>query len=273
MKLSEADSDLFFKLMWRLQIHVNRKRGLIPGVGSVEEYAKLPQSEVAKVRNALWDDPGQIDAYIAENPDGLPAEELAIVGKWKRFVSGAFYITRFLKKHTVFLSEGGKVYAVLSLREPLEDMLFGHPPPVMVRTVLLPFKGKIVYDGFLSTYNITFGGGIRRRMNETYRTAWERGLIVESLEPDEGPRPVRSRPEKPCRDWRPVLEDLVERAARLKGGPALQRAAFGVLQASAQLARDAAQEPVDPLALRQAEHRLRRAISRWRRTVERVTDS
>ncbi len=47
MKVSEADSDLFFKLMWRLQFHVNRKRALIPGIHSVEAYAALPRTEAA----------------------------------------------------------------------------------------------------------------------------------------------------------------------------------------------------------------------------------
>ena len=82
MKLSDADGALFFKLMWRLQLHVNRKRALLPGVRSVEEYAALPQNDVTKVRNALWGDLSLIDSYVAENPDNLPAEELAIVEKW-----------------------------------------------------------------------------------------------------------------------------------------------------------------------------------------------
>ena len=66
MKLSEAHSDLFFKLMWRLQLHVNRKRALIPGVHSVEEYTALPQTEAVKVRDVLWEDPGLIEAYVAD---------------------------------------------------------------------------------------------------------------------------------------------------------------------------------------------------------------
>ncbi len=45
MKLSEADSDLFFKLMWRLLLHVNRKGGLIPGVHSVETDRSLRRRE------------------------------------------------------------------------------------------------------------------------------------------------------------------------------------------------------------------------------------
>lgn len=108
MKLSTVDTDLFFKLMWSLQFYVNRQRRILPDVDSVEAYVDLPGSEKYEVRNALWENPKLIDAYVAKNPDGLPAEELEIVGKWKRFVSGTFYIFRFLKKHTIFIGEDSK---------------------------------------------------------------------------------------------------------------------------------------------------------------------
>lgn len=48
-------------------------------------------------------------------------------------------------------------------------------------TVLLPFKDRIVYDGLLSGYNISFGGGIKRMLNDSYRRAKERQGIVTSL--------------------------------------------------------------------------------------------
>ena len=49
----------------------------------------------------------------------------------------------------MLISEDNKVYAVLALSDPLEDMVLGLRPPILVNAVLLPFKGKIVYDGIL----------------------------------------------------------------------------------------------------------------------------
>ena len=271
MKLSESDADLFFELMRRLQLFVNRERGLFPGVDSVEAYSGLSQDEKAKVRNAVWEDPGLIDAYVAGNPDGLPAKELAIVEKWKRFVSGTFFITRFLKKHAVFISEHHEVYAVLALHDPLEDVLFGRRPPIIVKTVLLPFEGRIVYDGILALYNIHIGGGIRGELNEAYMRARQQGRIVETLEPEDAPGPARrAKDRKPGRDWRSEVDDLVEKAARMKGGPAPQSAAFGLLRASANLARVAVHEPEDPLALRKPEQQVRRALTRLQRAMDRA---
>lgn len=56
--------------------------------------------------------------------------------------------------------------------------------PVNVEAVLLPFKGKIIYDGLLLGYNIAFGGGIRSRFTQIYLTAKYKQRIVTSLEPD-----------------------------------------------------------------------------------------
>jgi hypothetical protein len=52
---------------------------------------------------------------------------------------------------------------------------------VFTETVLLPFKDTIIYDGLLNSYNISFGPGYRRDLNETYKEAKQRIGIVTSL--------------------------------------------------------------------------------------------
>ena len=78
-------------------------------------------------------------------------------------MAGQFYVFRELKKYTVFLSTTNPAiaYGVLALSQPFEDLI-GPYLPVLTQTVLLPFKDKIVYDGLMSSYNISFGPGIRR---------------------------------------------------------------------------------------------------------------
>ena len=68
---------------------------------------------------------------------------------------------RYLSKYTVFFSCMGapkKAYGVLGLADPPEKII-GPYLPRLITTVLLPFKGKIIYDGLLVVHNISFGGG------------------------------------------------------------------------------------------------------------------
>lgn len=268
MQLSTTDADLFFKLMWRLQFYVNQQHQILSDVESVEEYVALLMEDKAQARSALWENPGLIDAYVAENPDDLPAEELAIIRKWKRFVAGTFQIFRFLKKHTIFIGEKSQVYGVLGLYDSLQDVFWGRKPPIMVQAVLLPFKGRIVYDGMMSGYNIYFGGGIRSGLKEEYMTAKQNNRIITTLEPELA-KPAR-KPKKPAKDWRPEVDDLVKQTEKIKGGPAVQSSAFSLLRASAKLAQVTAHSPDDLHELWNLERRVRTALSRFQTALSRA---
>jgi len=130
--------------MWGLQFFVSRQRQLLPEARSLEEYTTLPSERKIIVRDALWENPDLIDAYVEKNPEGLRAEDLSIICKWKGFISGRFTIFRYLKDYTIFMGNS-RVYGVLGLYDPLEEVFSSRPMPLLVDAVLLPFKGKRVY--------------------------------------------------------------------------------------------------------------------------------
>jgi hypothetical protein len=144
----------------------------------------LAIDERLKLRDALVANMDLIDAFVAENPFKLTEDELEVVRSWNDLVAGEFYVYRCLKKYTVFLTTREPViaYGVLSLTDPLEDLV-GHRLPHLCKAVLLPFKGRIVYDGMLAGYNVHFGSGIRRRLKESYDDAKERQGIITALPP------------------------------------------------------------------------------------------
>src|SRR5262249_44567264 len=134
------------------------------------------------------------DAFAADNPFGFDESDLEIVRSWKHLVAGTFYAYRPLQKDMVFLSstEPGVAYGGLALPDPFERVL-GPYLPRLIKTILLPFKGRIVYDGLVQSYNIGFGPGYRRGFNESYKQAKERFGIVTSLPMrEEKPRPPRT---------------------------------------------------------------------------------
>ena len=189
MQLSLEDVDLFFRLHRSLMFFVNQKLKVIDEeVATPEKYSGLPPETRLKVHQALLDHRELIDAFADENPFHFDEADLEIVRSWKHLVSGTFYAFRQLRPYMVFLSTTEPVvaYGVVALFDPFVEVI-GPYLPRMIKTTLLPFKGRIVYDGLVSGYNITFGAGIRRRLNEEYKEAKEGSGIVTTLPP---PAPV-----------------------------------------------------------------------------------
>ncbi len=186
MKLSQADVQLFYKLNPALLFYVNQQLHVIEDVSTVDEFMdsfrELPMEKNVEIRNAVYEDIDTIDAFVNSNPFRFSHEELEIILSWKNVVRGTFQLFRYLKKYAIFLDDSSpmKAYGVVALIDSFEDIL-GSALPIMLQAVLLPFKGQIVYDGFLLPYRIYFGGGIRRGLNAEYQEAKSRYGIITSL--------------------------------------------------------------------------------------------
>jgi hypothetical protein len=230
MTLPSEDGKLFFELMWKLQYYVNQKRGFHKNVASREEYANLPAEKKLKARDELWKNTELIEAYVQENPDMLPIEELEIIQKWRGFIKSSFFILRHLKKGSIFISKDDQVYAVHGILDPLDEVMLSSALPTMVEAVLLPFKGQIVYDGLLSGYRIHFGSGIRSNLNHTYTVAKNKNRIITTLEPDPAPTTT-----KPKRNITPQLKEASTVLAKLKSDSPLQNSALALTRASLEL--------------------------------------
>ena len=220
MLLEPHDVDLFFRLHRALMFFVNQRLKVIPDTrASPEEFAALPPGVRLKVRDGLSANPDLIESFAAENPARLSDDELDIVRSWRHLVAGRFYVFRELKKYTVFLSTDNRpvAYGALALSQLFEDLI-GPYLPVLTQTVLLPFKDKIVYDGLMSSYNVSFGPGIRRNLHQDFKEAKQRHGIVTSLPMSatpkaggsgggaaEGADPVHPRTAAPLQRRRPRL--------------------------------------------------------------------
>jgi len=272
VKLSPGDADLFFRLYRPLLLYTNREQRLEPGVSSLEEFGALPFERQAEIRDALYEHPELFERFLTENPAGLGDDELALVAGWRGFVRGNFCIFRYLKQHAVFLgTEPVRGYGVLALHDGFEEVCTASLLPSYVQTVLLPFKGQIVYDGFIRFSHLVFGRGIRRNLNETYQRLRDRGELVRSLE--EG---VRLQSDIPARrrrvpaETRPALDSILEAAGRLRNAETpLQTRAFSLLRAAAALADTAARDPDDLTELAVRLRRVRAAYTQLVTTYNR----
>ena len=270
MKLSEQDLELYFRLMWALQFYVNRKLEL-HDIQSLEAYEDCPRDQKVIVREALYDNPKMIDAFVRENPQGFSSAELDIVAKWKKPVMGSFFIERLLKKYTVFIQDEA-VYGVLGLNQDFDEIIHPSHLPLYVDAVLLPFKGKIVYDGILISRNIYFGGGVKRRLRETYMRAKQNHRIIDGFETSTMKREHESD-SNAAQIVAPQLADLAGMAKKLRGSskyPSICSPAFSLVKASIEFAQTAVADADDQERLYRALEKVRRAYNKSNTVVNRT---
>lgn len=182
MQLSQSEADYFFSLFKPLLVYTNQKFQISSGIKKPEDIEKCPFEDTVKIRSTLYQNIELFDNFIQDNLQTLSTEDISVVQSWKGFIQGKFFIFRYLKKYTIFLTadEPHKVYGVLSLYSPFEEIV-GEYLPKFVETVLLPFKDKIVSDGIFQSSNMFFGGGFRSGLKETYEEAKARFGIITSL--------------------------------------------------------------------------------------------
>ncbi|MBW2429824.1 MAG: hypothetical protein JRF56_12745 [Deltaproteobacteria bacterium] len=261
MKLSEQDAKLFFSLMWALQYFVNQKLKILNGVKSFADYAGSSTENKLEVRKALYADKKLIDSFVQENPQNFSEKKLSIVSNWKNYIEGDFHIERFLKRYTIFI-KGADVYGVLGLNQEFDELIHRFHLPLYVKTVLLPFKGKIVYDGLFQAYNFHFGGGIKRELKESYMRAKQNNRIIESLEPSQKGT-QKKKLSKSLKNWMPELNELAEKAKKLRGSseqPAIYSPAFSLVKASIEFAQLSVSESADLNHLYKSLRKVERAL-------------
>ena len=70
------------------------------------------------------------------------------------------------------------------IQDALEDVIPSYALPLMVEAILLPFKGRIIYDGLLQSYSVVIGGGIQSDLDHAYTVAKHKDRIITTLEPE-----------------------------------------------------------------------------------------
>jgi hypothetical protein len=116
----------------------------------------------------------------------MPAEHCEILRSWKKALCGDFYILRYLQKYTVFYEpKQKKLYGVRGLCSPIWAIIGNQfapgEVPVLIKTVLLPFKSSIIYDSIIQVQPLHFGPNYRRDLRDTYNEIKKRQGILTQL--------------------------------------------------------------------------------------------
>ncbi|MEN6379846.1 MAG: hypothetical protein ABFD15_09755 [Methanofastidiosum sp.] len=175
MYLSQKEIDEFLNLYQGLLLYARTKKR---ASNKLSQDNIIPRKEWDKLRDIVVDNRSIIDEYINDNPYNLKDEELRIIRQWKNGICSNFFITKFEKEYThMYDNESGKSYGILSLNDPICQFI--KYTPSYVRTFLLPFKGRIVYDGLLNTNNVIFTGSTSKSIMSMYKKSIAKyGLIT-----------------------------------------------------------------------------------------------
>ena len=178
-KLSDEDAKLFHKLMDDLLYYANKKINLIKNANSKEEFFKNEIEKTVPLRNKLFANPSLIESFVEENSGRYGSEELRIVSSWKKSKEEEFFLVKHEKEQALMYSpKEKKVYGVLGITDSFSDMFDGYSP-IMMKIRLLPFKGKITYEGVFFPYRISFGSSMRSSLKVESDTAIQKyGIIV-----------------------------------------------------------------------------------------------
>jgi hypothetical protein len=140
------------------------------------------RDDFLKFADALYRDPekpyADLKAYILKN--GLCNEE------GNRDVDGDLLSLNEMIKDRVdttgliqyFIDRGYPLHDTDQLNAFMQVVMDVHKLPVMLETVLLPFKDKIVYDSFMASHAMEFGGGVMTMFEEEYVKSEEKYGII-----------------------------------------------------------------------------------------------
>jgi hypothetical protein len=162
MYLNDQDRAVFFRLYFDLLYCANKEHGIVSDLADGRHPKIVDSAKAYQVREKIIENPSWIDEYIELNQTGLSAEDQEILLAWQQhFVRGKFLLMRYLAKFAVFMTTGDedstRLYGVTGLSHQFEDVIPKANLPMMFEAIILPFRDKIIYDGLISPYSISFG--------------------------------------------------------------------------------------------------------------------
>ncbi len=182
-QLKTDDCRLFYETWYGLMGFVNQRMKLVNANIEPKYPNDVDDMRIHKVREVLWEKPELIDDYIGATE--LPQEKINILKLWRtNHVKGMFIILDYQPEYAVVLAShkqlGDILYGVKGISHSVANSL-QRPLPTQMETVLLPFKGQIIFDSLISTMPIGFADGAKALFREIYDKVIINGIIT-SLE-------------------------------------------------------------------------------------------
>lgn len=179
-QFSSDECRLFYETWYGLLGYVNERRGVVKSRIKAQYPNPVDDLKILRVREALWNEPHLIDEYL--NATELPQEKIDIVKLWgTNYKKGDFFIFEYTPEYAVALGSNAlgedRLYGIKGISTSVANALHERLP-LHIETVLLPFKSKIVYDGFIASSSVGFGDGAIAMLRGICDKARQHGIIT-----------------------------------------------------------------------------------------------
>jgi len=183
-QLSQSECKLFYETWYKLLDYTNRKLKVVAYKFSLKHPDIHNEVLLLKIRERLWKQPELIGEFIAEGISAgtLSDEETDLLQAWEHYhIQGKYFLVKYLPEAAVLMSmdrdKEVRLYAVKGVTNSIAGAL-RRKLPMMLETVLLPFKDRIVYDSFMTSHAIEFSDNVTSIVEAEYaRVEKECGII------------------------------------------------------------------------------------------------
>jgi hypothetical protein len=180
MTLTDKEYKEFLRIHLDLLFYVGQRLKIISTNITFDKFVDLDLKIKAECRDKFIESDNLLDDYLSLNFDRLTTEQISILTGFKKKITGDFIIYKCLTNFAIFLNtKDNKFYAVKALGDSFDD--FFDRFPVLIKTTILPYNGKIIYDGFIKSSGVYFGSGITSTMRDDYKEAKKNNQILMTI--------------------------------------------------------------------------------------------
>ena len=79
-------------------------------------------------------------------------------------------LANYEKEYTAVIYKD-KTYMIKGLNANIDEIIGYEELPKFITTAIIPFKGKLVYDGIISSFAISAGLGLKKMVENEYQTS------------------------------------------------------------------------------------------------------
>jgi hypothetical protein len=160
----------YISLHLALLYFAGQRNNVFPAETDFEGFIKFDFQIKLKCRDILNANTELLDEYIKSNTNSITINQIKIIEGIKKKIESDFIIFKCFAKHAILINiKDDKIYAVKALADRFDS--FFKEFPVLCNMTILPFKDKIIYDGFIKSNNMYFGKNMRMEMNLKYKQA------------------------------------------------------------------------------------------------------